>query len=97
MLAAEAVFEAFEKGEIEAKSYEERFKSSWIYQELHRERNVHAYFSKFGLIPGIFLTGLDSVILRGKLPFNLRHTVKDNEATLPKSQSKPIGMMIYKN
>lgn len=95
MLAAEAVYEALERGEEEASNYEEMFKSSWVYKELHRERNVHAYMQKYGRIPGIILTGIDSVIFRGKLPIEVRVGKEDHETTLRAKECKKIGMIIF--
>lgn len=89
ILAAEAVFEAIEKDQIEATSLTERFKSSWLYQELYETRNIHGYF-KNGLFPGLFLSGLDLMFLKGKTPWDIHHRKPDNEKTLDISQVKPI-------
>ncbi|KAL9649831.1 hypothetical protein ABK040_009644 [Willaertia magna] len=89
MLGAEAVFEALNKDDEEAKTYTERFKSSWLHSELYRERNIRAYF-KYGLIPGIVLSGLDSMILRGKTPWTVKLDHSDNKETLPINQVKKI-------
>jgi len=89
ILGAESVFEALTQDKVEASSFYERFHSSWLYEELYKERNVRAYF-KYGLVPGVILTGIDSILLRGKSPFTVKIESPDHEHTLPISQVKPI-------
>jgi electron-transferring-flavoprotein dehydrogenase len=89
ILSAEAVFEALEKGEVEATSFAERFKSSWLHQELWETRNIHGYFHN-GLFPGLFMSGLDLMFLKGRTPWNLHHTSPDHKMTLPIDSVVPI-------
>jgi electron-transferring-flavoprotein dehydrogenase len=90
MLGAEATFEALQSNQEEPSSYKKRFESSWLYQELYKERNIRSYF-QWGNWPGMILSGFDSLILRGKTPWTVhlpKHT--DNEATKPIDQVKKI-------
>ena len=60
MLAAEAIFEALaqERSDAQALSvYEQRFRDSWAFTELHAARNFHAGF-KSGLFGGILNAAL---------------------------------------
>ena len=66
-------------------TYEDKFKKSWVYKELHAARNVKPSFS-WGLILGIIFTGIDQILFRGKLPFTLKHKHADHE-TLKTSKS----------
>ena len=55
MLAAEAIAGELLKedgGAREASGYAERFKSSWLYDELHRSRNAGPGWHKFGMLLG---------------------------------------------
>jgi electron-transferring-flavoprotein dehydrogenase len=63
MLAADAVFEAFDKGEAlagaEITSYTDKFKSSWLYKELYKVRNIRPGFHRgfwFGFFHAAFQT-----------------------------------------
>ncbi|KAF0976619.1 hypothetical protein FDP41_004518 [Naegleria fowleri] len=89
ILGAESVFEALVKDEAEASTFQERFKSSWLYTELYKERNIRAYF-KYGLYPGLLLSGIDSIIFRGKTPWTVKMNTADHEHTKPISEVTKI-------
>jgi electron-transferring-flavoprotein dehydrogenase len=80
MLAAEAVFELLpvEYDEenpgpaLEATAYPEKLKDSWLWQELHKVRNIRPGFKK-GLWLGLANAALDSYIFRGKMPWTVGH------------------------
>ena len=86
MIAAETIFEHFNQ-QKDISIYEEKFKKSWLYKELHAARNVKPSFS-WGLILGIIFTGIDQILFRGKLPFTLRHKHADHE-TLKDAKNMP--------
>lgn len=63
MLAADTIYEAFDKGEslkgAELNAYTDKFKSSWIYKELYKVRNIRPGFHKgfwFGFLHAAFQT-----------------------------------------
>ncbi|EFC46516.1 electron transfer flavoprotein-ubiquinone oxidoreductase [Naegleria gruberi] len=89
ILGAESVFEALTKDQVEASTFQERFKSSWLYNELYKERNIRSYF-KYGLYPGLLLAGVDSIVFRGKTPWTVKMETLDNEHTKPISEVKKI-------
>jgi len=89
ILGAEAVFEALQKGTTVADTYEQRFKESWLYDELYGVRNIRPYFH-YGLYPALFLSGLDTVFMRSKTPWTLNHIGPDNEQTKKISEVTPI-------
>ncbi len=80
MVAAEAIFELLpaEYDEenpgpaLEAKSYPEQLKKTWLWTELHKVRNIRPGFQK-GLWLGLANAGLISYITRGKEPWTMRH------------------------
>ncbi len=86
MIAAETIFEHLNQ-QKDISIYEEKFKKSWLYEELHAARNVKPSFS-WGLILGIIFTGIDQILFRGKLPFTLRHKHADHE-TLKDAKNMP--------
>jgi len=75
-------------------SYENRFKSSWVYKELFAARNVKPSFN-WGLIPAIIFTGIDQILFRGQLPFTLKHSHADHETLLPAEETKKIDYPKY--
>jgi electron-transferring-flavoprotein dehydrogenase len=80
MLAAEAVYELLpvEYDEenpgpaLEATAYPEKLKKSWLWQELHKVRNIRPGFKK-GLWLGLINAALDSYVFRGKMPWTMGH------------------------
>ena len=93
MLAAESAFAAVKAGRAsdELASYPESFKSSWLYDELHKARNFKPWMSK-GLYTGSLMFGIDQVVLGGRAPWTLHHQHADNETLRkkPKSSRSPI-------
>jgi electron-transferring-flavoprotein dehydrogenase len=91
MLAAEAACEALKAGRSgdELTAYPQAWRSSWLYDELHRARNFKPWMSK-GLYTGTLMVGLDQVVFRGKAPWTLHHAHADHETLKRKSDAKPI-------
>ena len=89
MLAAEAIVETL-AGEAEIAIYEDKVKSSWIYDELYRARNTYPAFHKWGLVGGILFTGLDQILFRGKLPFTMTISEPDHESLKPAAECEKI-------
>ncbi|AOX20809.1 electron transfer flavoprotein-ubiquinone oxidoreductase [Kozakia baliensis] len=91
MLAAEAVAEALQSdGPDEATSYTRRFKSSWLFKELHEARNVRPAFAKWGMKLGALYAGIDSLIFRGRAPWTLHFKHADNETLKPADETRHI-------
>ena len=88
MIAAETIYEHLTKN-LNLSTYEQKFKESWVYKELHEARNVKPSFS-WGLILGILFTGIDQILFRGKLPFTLKHKHADHEALKPADKMPKI-------
>ena len=88
MLAAETVFRALEAadGPVEADAYEAAIKSSWIWDELYRVRNIRPAF-RWGLWAGLIYSAFDTYILRGRAPWTLKHHA--DHGTLKKAADAP--------
>jgi electron-transferring-flavoprotein dehydrogenase len=99
MIAAETIFEKLKDNKY-LSIYEDKFKKSWIYEELHSARNVKPSFS-WGLILGIIFTGIDQILFRGKLPLTLNHKHADHETLKPANKmpkieyTKPDGLINF--
>lgn len=89
LLAAESIFRSLQ-GEAELEDFENRFRSSWLCEELHRSRNFGAALHKFGAWMGGAYNYLDQNWFSGKLPFKLTDPIPDHEALKPADQCSPI-------
>ncbi|KAI9216337.1 electron transfer flavoprotein-ubiquinone oxidoreductase-domain-containing protein, partial [Blastocladiella britannica] len=103
MLAAEAAYAALKDEPSVAESeepnvsplhltaYQTAFEESWIYKELHEIRNVRPSFhNPLGMWGGLAYSGLETLLLRGRMPWTLQHKVRDHESLLPASECPPI-------
>eukprot|EP01122_Echinamoeba_exundans_P015216 TRINITY_DN7125_c0_g1_i1.p1 TRINITY_DN7125_c0_g1~~TRINITY_DN7125_c0_g1_i1.p1 ORF type:complete len:599 (-),score=125.02 TRINITY_DN7125_c0_g1_i1:12-1808(-) len=94
MLAGESIYEALtsdnrkESGMV-LTQYEDRFRESWVYQEMHRVRNIRPAFH-WGTVAGAFYTGLDWLVLRGREPWTFSHGAPDHARTKKASEVEPI-------
>jgi electron-transferring-flavoprotein dehydrogenase len=99
MLCAEAAWPelvaAAEQGDvgehepIDLDEYPRRFRESWLYDELHEVRNFKPAW-KYGLFGGMTIGGLDTLLLRGKTPWTLRHGAPDDQSLKPAAECTPI-------
>ena len=93
IIAAEVIENHISKNE-DLSSYEDKFKNSWVYKELHQARNVKPSF-QWGLIPAMIFTGIDQKLFGGKLPFTLQHKHADHETLIPAKDAKKITYPKY--
>ena len=85
LLAAESIVEALaagNEGGDDLVSYQEKFKQSWLYQELYNARNFAPALHKFGTFWGGAFNTLNHNIFAGKLPFNIKDTSHDYQKML---------------
>ena len=102
MLAADAVFEALADpaaGPVEVTSYPERFRQSWLWDELRRARNIKPAFH-WGLPAALAYAAFDTYVLRGRAPWTLRN--RADNLTLAKADAsqrieypKPDGKISF--
>ncbi len=94
MLAAEAAFKALGENRAldDLTAYADTYKSSWVYKDLKRVRNVKPLWSKLGLFGGLLLGGIDMWMnqLGIGLPFTLKHGKSDADTLVPADQATPI-------
>ena len=97
MLAGEAAVAAVlhlrrtgEHGVADMRAYPEALRASWVWEELHRARNVRPGF-RAGLWAGLAHAAVDTYALRGRAPWTLRHGAADHAALLPAAQSRRIA------
>lgn len=93
MMAAEAVFDAIKGGSTggqELESYVEKYKSSWLFEELHQARNTTGWMHKLGLLLGSAAIWIEQTIFRGKLPITLTDPVPDHAGMKLASKARKI-------
>ena len=91
MTAAEAVFDWLTdetRPNAEVISYGERLRQTWLWDELHRVRNIRPSFHG-GFVQGFLYSAIDTVILRGRAPWTFRHR-PDHESLKPKNACQAI-------
>ena len=87
MTAAEATFDALGGGGArEVTDYPRRLRKTWLWEELHRVRNIRPSF-RFGLWGGIAYSGIDTYLLRGRAPWTFHH--HPDHTTLRKASACP--------
>ena len=88
MLAAETIADALfsgdeskgAEGKVELTAYTEKYKNSWLYEELYNTRNFGPAMHKFGTFFGGAYNTVDQNFFGGKLPFNFKDESKDHES-----------------
>jgi len=92
MMAAETIAKAIADGRAsdELSEYKATFESSWVYEELHQQRNFGPAQHKFGNLLGSAFAFVDLNIFNGKLPFTMRDTTPDHDTLKPADQCKKI-------
>ncbi|WP_160979564.1 electron transfer flavoprotein-ubiquinone oxidoreductase [Paracandidimonas lactea] len=101
-LAAEAAFEALAAGRSydELAAYPEAFKASWLHEELNKARNFKQWFKK-GRTIATLMTGIEQKLLKGKMPWTLRHNKPDHACLQPAAECarieypKPDGKLTF--
>lgn len=103
MIAADAIVEALgsENYTADLHSYADKFKSSWVYDELYKARNFGPVMHKFGKILGGAYNMIDQNIFSGSLPFTFKDETPDHACLKPSSECtaynypKPDGKLSF--
>ena len=101
-LAGEAAVLALLAGRShdELTAYTSGFESSWLLAELNKARNFKQWFKK-GRTVGTVMTGVEQWLLKGKMPWSLRHNKPDHACLQPAAQCaridypKPDGKITF--
>jgi electron-transferring-flavoprotein dehydrogenase len=98
MLAAEAIIDALiigdgvnEEGKQDLTSYTDKFKDSWLYDELYNTRNFGPAMHKFGTMLGGVYNTIDQNFFGGKLPFNFKDDTLDYDQLKLASEAQVIN------
>jgi electron-transferring-flavoprotein dehydrogenase len=56
-------------------SYDAALRSSWVWKDLYEVRNLRPSFNtRLGIWGGIAYSGVDSLLLKGRVPWTFKHT-----------------------
>jgi electron-transferring-flavoprotein dehydrogenase len=94
LIAAEVVHLALtgnDKTGEELTEYKEAFESSWLYEELHQQRNFGPAQHKFGNLVGSAYAFIDLNILNGNVPWTFRDSKPDYAQMKPANLCKKIA------
>lgn len=103
MLAAEAVYEAIAAGRQhdEVPTYEQKFKASWLYNDMYQARNFANAMHRMGIWMGGAFNFLEQNIFKGKMPLTIRDRMPDydvleraDHAYIPE-YPKPDGKLTF--
>ncbi len=90
MLAAEAVFSTLHDHSSDCgELYRQKIRQSWLYDSLHRARNIRPAF-RHGLLVGLGYAVVDSYLLRGQAPWTFHHPA-DHLRLRKAANCKPIA------
>lgn len=92
LLAADAVLNALaaNREHDELHAFTTAFEQSWLYEELNQARNFKQWFKK-GRTVGTLMTGIEQLVLRGKMPWSLKNTKNDFASLQPAAECAPIN------
>lgn len=91
MMAADAIVDALSNNREydELSAYPTAFEQSWLHDELNKARNFKQWFKK-GRTVGTLMTGIEQLVLRGKMPWSLRNTKPDHAFLQPAASCQRI-------
>lgn len=101
MVCAEAIIPAL-AGDSDAptlEAYPKMLEESWLWEELKAVRNIRPAF-RWGLLPALAYSALDTYVLRGRAPWTLQHHA-DHTSLKPAASSpriaypKPDGVLTF--
>jgi len=96
MLGAKAAYDALTQGTnsdspVFLFDYEDALRKSSIWKELKEVRNMRPSFhTRLGIYGGIMYSGLEAYVLKGRVPWTLKHKGSDHEAMKTAQESKKI-------
>ena len=78
------------RAQDELTAFPEKFKESWLYEELYRARNFKPWMAK-GMQYGGLMFGIDQMLFRGKAPWTLHHAGPDHKKLKKAADCQPIA------
>ncbi|KZN44058.1 electron transfer flavoprotein-ubiquinone oxidoreductase [Pseudoalteromonas luteoviolacea] len=103
IIGADTIIEALASDEPvnDLQSFDDKFKASWLYEELYQSRNFGPAMHKLGRYLGGAYNMIDQNFFSGSLPFTIKDTSKDYESlrlakdSVEISYPKPDGKLSF--
>ncbi len=93
-LAAESIYQALTGGApqdaIDPGGHEQRYRESWLYDELYRSRNFGSALHRFGMYAGSVYNLVDQNVFSGALPVSIHDRISDHESLRPANKCRKI-------
>lgn len=93
MLAAESAFEALATsktdGPVELRSYPDKLRNSFVWEDLRKVRNIRPALER-GLLPGLAYSALDTYVFRGNAPWTFHISQPDHTHLKPAAKCEKI-------
>lgn len=91
MIAAESIFPQLQQTVVpECEAYTTAFRDSWLWEDLYRVRNIRPAF-RWGLLPALAYSAIDTYLFRGRAPWTLHHHTTDRAALKKADECKQIS------
>ncbi len=91
MVAAECLFPLLQQSTTdECIDYPIQLKKSWLWEDLYKVRNIRPAF-RWGLLPALAYSAIDTYIFRGRAPWTLHHHLPDNLSLKKAAECKKIN------
>lgn len=88
IIAASSIFENIDTNK-EITQFSKEIKNSWLWDELYQVRNIRPSF-KWGFWKALIYSAIDTIILRGKAPWTLKHHGTDHDSLKNKNLFEEI-------
>lgn len=86
MVAADSLFPLLQNAsDSECLDYPRQLENSWLWEDLYKVRNIRPAL-RWGLLPGLAYSAIDTYLFRGRAPWTLHHSIPDN-LSLKKAKS----------
>lgn len=81
---------------VDMSPYEEAVKKSWVWKELYEVRNLRpSFMTSLGMWGGIAYSGVDSLLLKGRVPWTFRNKVSDAAHTQSARYVRNISLYLH--
>lgn len=92
MIAAESIFPLLDQETLqECFTYQRNCEASWVWKELYQVRNIRPAL-RWGLVPGLVYSVLDTYLLRGRAPWTFHYHETDHGSL---KQAKACSQLNY--
>ena len=89
IVLAESILPLLQTGNQECIDYPKKLKTSWLWKDLYRARNIRPAM-RWGLWPGLIYSAIDTYVFFGYAPWTLHHSITDHLTLKKATQCQKI-------